>query len=312
MKVSIIVPTYNGEKTLKKCIASLTAQTYSDVEIIIVNDGSTDNTAIVATTLADTSESVQVIDCENNGVSVARNIGIEASTGDILMFVDSDDYVDPNYCQQAVDNMTKYGTDICIMGYLREEGSIIEKHVLSRKDGLMSKSEVMISTSDLDMGNFVWGKAFRAKLFKNIRFIKGKNYEDIQIFYQLVELATKISYCSVATYHYVQHANSIATTLSKQNIHDSFEAAAEQYEYFLKSYPQAAEAAQSYLMLASIRYCLYMSHDELYTDAQRYLKELPIPTGLRKKHRWPMALFKYLSFTWGIVRWGVQHLQPIK
>lgn len=312
MKVSIIVPTYNGGSTLKKCVTSLSAQTYTDIEIIIVNDGSTDNTATLATSLAHGDDRIQVITQENGGVSAARNTGIKAATGDILMFVDGDDYVDPDYCRLAVENMTTYESDICIMGYLREEGASIEKHLLAHPVGLMAKDEVMVKTSDLDMGNFVGCKAFRAYLFEHVQFLEGKNYEDIRIFYQLVELAAKISYCPVTTYHYVQHPNSIVTTLSKRNIRDSLEAATVQYEYFARNYPQAAQAAHEYLLVVAVRYCLYMEHDDLYNQAQRYLRELPIPAGLKKKYRWPMILFKRLPFTWGLVRWAAQRLQPAK
>lgn len=314
MKVSIIVPTYNGGSTLKKCVTSLSAQTYTDIEIIIVNDGSTDNTATLATSLAHGDDRIQVITQENGGVSAARNTGIKAATGGILMFVDGDDYVDPDYCRLAVENMTTYESDICIMGYLREEGASIEKHLLAHPVGLMAKDEVMVKTSDLDMGNFVGCKAFRAYLFEHVQFLEGKNYEDIRIFYQLVELAAKISYCPVTTYHYVQHPNSIVTTLSKRNIRDSLEAATVQYEYFARNYPQAAQAAHEYLLVVAVRYCLYMEHDDLYNQAQRYLRELPIPAGLKKKkkYRWPMILFKRLPFTWGLVRWAAQRLQPAK
>lgn len=312
MKVSIIIPVYNNASTLRRCVDSLSVQTYKDIEIIIVNDGSEDNTATVAATLAASDKRIQVINCKNGGLSVARNTGLTVATGDIIMFVDGDDYVDSDYCQQAVANMTKYGSDICIMGYLYEEEGVVEKHVLSKQVGLMSKNEVMIKVSDLNMGNFVWCKAFRAHLFNYVKFLEGKNYEDIHIFYQLAELANKISYCPITAYHYVQHANSIATTLSKRNIHDSFEAASTQYDYFIEHYPQAAEAAQKYLLLASVRYCLYMERDKLYTKAGEYLKKLPIPVDLEKKYRWPILLFRQMPFIWGGVRWGVQRFHSTK
>lgn len=312
MRVSIIVPVYNSAKTLKKCVESLIAQTYKDIEVIIVNDGSTDNTARIAEQVARIDKRIRVITRENGGLSAARNTGIAVATGDILMFVDGDDYVEPDHCQHVVTNMGEYNTDICVMGYLREEEDAVEKHILSRKAGLMTKDEVMVKASDLDMGNFICFKAFRFHLFDQIRFPEGKNYEDIRIFYQLVELASKISYCPVTTYHYVQHANSIVRTLSKRNIRDSFEASTIQYEYFVQNYPQAAKASQDHLLVVAVRYCLYMEHDELYTKAQSYLKKLPIPSGLNKKYRWPMILFKRLPFTWGLIRWGVQRLQPAK
>ena len=116
-KVSVIIPVYNVEKYLVECLNSVTNQTLKDIEIICVNDGSTDNSADILDNYAQKDSRIIVIHKENEGVSVARNLGIDKSTGEYLMFVDSDDILTLTACQKAYDTVTKDNSDMLIYGY---------------------------------------------------------------------------------------------------------------------------------------------------------------------------------------------------
>ena len=117
VKVSIIVPVYNVEKYLSKCLESLINQTLKDIEIICVNDGSTDNSLSILKEYANKDSRIKIIDKQNEGVSVARNTGIEVATGEYLIFVDSDDYLVENACEKALNTIEHNNSDICIFGH---------------------------------------------------------------------------------------------------------------------------------------------------------------------------------------------------
>ena len=123
-KVSIIVPVYNAEKTIERCVRSIQNQTYKNIEIILVNDGSTDDSLSLCYELQKQSDNILVIDKENSGVSDARNIGIEKSSGDYIQFVDSDDYIENNMSERLVELLETNQSDtvICSMVIQKEEG----------------------------------------------------------------------------------------------------------------------------------------------------------------------------------------------
>ena len=117
VKVSIIVPVYNVEKYLSTCLDSLINQTLTDIEIICVNDGSTDSSLAILKDFANKDSRIKILDKQNEGVSVARNLGIEVATGQYLMFVDSDDYLIENACEKALNIIEYDGSDICIFAH---------------------------------------------------------------------------------------------------------------------------------------------------------------------------------------------------
>ena len=115
--ISIIVPVYNSEKTLSRCVESLQAQTETELEILLVDDGSTDGSGDLCDAFAQADKRIQVIHKENNGVSSARNAGIRKAQGDYVQFVDSDDYVDPAYCRSMREALEQGGGRLAVCGY---------------------------------------------------------------------------------------------------------------------------------------------------------------------------------------------------
>lgn len=164
--ISIIVPVYNAEKTLGKCVNSLLAQTHSDLEIILVNDGSKDSSLTLCTKYAEKDGRIRVIDKPNGGVSSARNAGLDAATGDYIMFCDSDDWVEPDWCSTLYENRQQNGLTVCQVDDPNYESEVypVEKELLARKD-YMHRSMMMCA---------IYNKLFLKEIIdrNHIRFAK--------------------------------------------------------------------------------------------------------------------------------------------
>lgn len=179
VKVSIIVPVYNVEKYLSKCLESLINQTLKDIEIVCVNDGSTDNSLSILKEYANKDSRIKVIDKQNKGVSVARNLGIEVATGEYLMFVDSDDYLIENACEKALNTIEHNNSDICIFGhYDLVDGKLVKSSV--NKDIIKAQKQNNQTYTDFSIN--IWDKIYnREFLIRNsINFIPNlKTSEDV-------------------------------------------------------------------------------------------------------------------------------------
>lgn len=206
-KVSIIVPVYNTEKYLDKCLKSLVSQSYRNIEIIIVNDGSTDGSLeIINQYTSMYGEYIVAIDQENQGLSGARNTGIKCATGKYMAFIDSDDYVDKNYIMHLVEVAERENAEMVICGYqmVDEEGKLINRLIpLSYERNYREEWSCRIMAA-----------CFRLILRKvwyryNLNFVKGIWGEDIPIVFFLNAMCDKIAVAPYAEYFYVQHLGSI-------------------------------------------------------------------------------------------------------
>ena len=179
VKVSIIVPVYNVEKYLSKCLESLINQTLKDIEIVCVNDGSTDNSLSILKEYANKDSRIKIIDKQNEGVSVARNTGINAATGKYLMFADSDDYLVENACEKALNTIEHNNSDICIFGhYDLVDGKLVKSSV--NKDIIKAQKQNNQTYTDFSIN--IWDKIYnREFLIRNsINFIPNlKTSEDV-------------------------------------------------------------------------------------------------------------------------------------
>lgn len=217
-KVSIVIPVYNEEKYIANCIESVIGQTYRNIEIIIVNDGSTDQTYSICKEIAEQDIRINLIDIENSGVSTARNIGIENSTGDYITFVDSDDWIEPNMIELAVNKIQSENADVCMWSYFKnfvdKELSLPllyddDKIFINDKDLLFFKSINSSYKQSPKMHSVsagtTWCKLYRKSLLveHNIRFnpILTRAQDTVfsmNAFYH----ANKIVYFNKSLYHY--------------------------------------------------------------------------------------------------------------
>lgn len=216
-KISVIVPIYNTEEYLEKCIQSLINQTYSNLEIILVNDGSKDDCGKICEEYAKNDLRIKYIYQNNMGVSAARNTGLKEATGDFIAFVDSDDYIENNMYEILYNNIKETNSDISIVAsnYIKDNkvigvntNSDIKKKVLNTNEALK------IFFSPNDFGNGLCDKLISKQLFGEERFKDNvKNGEESYIIIKLLCNAKKIVYENKPLYNYVQRKNSSTHTV---------------------------------------------------------------------------------------------------
>ena len=205
-KVSIIVPIYNVEKYLRNCLDSLVNQSYKDIEILCINDGSKDNSQTIVDEYANKYQNVKSYIKENGGLSDARNYGITKATGDYYMFVDSDDYIEEDAIQLLANKAITENADIvvCNLDYVYEDGSIKLNDSLTFVDGSPKENNDLIF-----IANSACDKLFSKKLFENYKFPKGMWYEDLASIPTILASAKKITKVDKVLYHYFQRSGSI-------------------------------------------------------------------------------------------------------
>ena len=200
--ISVIVPVYNVEKQLPRCIQSLKRVAGDSVEIILVDDGSTDGSGSIMDAINDPS--FRVFHTENHGLSAARNYGIEQARGDWLMFVDSDDWVEPEFCKTPLLNAEKYHADLVAFGVRswkrgKEIGSSPWRKMSKRIKKVLNadtpERPVGIVTQEDAVqfgGAAVWNKLYRRELFDCVRYPEGRFFEDLATTHKLIYLAQRI------------------------------------------------------------------------------------------------------------------------
>lgn len=210
--ISVIVPVYKVEEYLSRCIDSILAQTYTDFELILVDDGSTDRCGVICDRYAEDDSRVIVIHKENGGVSSARNVGLDIAGGQYIVFVDSDDWVDHKMLEKKMRLMGIYNADIVEVGYCRvkeqtEFTDDAEEEIVVL-NGIRA-AESLYFTDTFYCNVMVWGKLYKAELFKNIRFPEGRYCEDLAVIYRLFVQSNVIVCCSNIAYFYFQSVESI-------------------------------------------------------------------------------------------------------
>lgn len=207
MKVSVIVPVYNVEEYIEKCLLSIKNQTLSDFECLIINDGTKDNSIDVAKNVVGDDERFKFFDKENGGLSDARNYGIEKASGEYLCFIDSDDYIDENLLELTYNMGKEYDSDIvCFdMYYVNEDGSLEYSWGSNYKGVSNYKENKEIIFSNNSANN----KIYKASFMKDKRFFKGMWYEDMAVIPTWIAKANNMAHVYKPLYYYVQRAGSI-------------------------------------------------------------------------------------------------------
>lgn len=215
--ISIIVPAYNGENTVEKTIRSILAQTYTNIEVIAVNDGSTDGTKAVLEKIAKQDERVKIVNKENGGVSSARNAGLKAAIGEYITFVDADDFVEADMYELLFGLMNEHNADIAHCGYKRIEDGQEVFATNSGKVTVQSHGEALACAIEgkLFTGG-VWNKLYKKSLFDNICFDETvKINEDILVNYLAFKNADRSVYTDSPKYIYNMRADSATHTVKK-------------------------------------------------------------------------------------------------
>lgn len=241
--ISIIVPVYNVEPFINRCVESLLAQTYTNIEILLIDDGSTDSSAEIADQYAERDDRIKVFHQPNGGISAARNKGLDVMTGDYVMFVDGDDFVSEDYCQVALDEAIEHQVDVVAFGYYLywEQGDILKPKVTSAPK-LLKKEEAireLIRRREV-MYNYAWNKIFKSWLFKDVRFPVGLSFEDVAIMHLVFDNMSTGVYLSnrILYYYRKDRQGSVTSSLrSTTSIHDRLVGEFQRLEFIRTHYP---------------------------------------------------------------------------
>lgn len=235
--VSIIVPIYNVEKFLKECLESIVNQTYRDLEIILVDDGSPDNCGKICDEYAEKDTRIKVIHKENGGVSSARNVGLSAVTGEYISFIDPDDVVSNDFIKKLLYLSQSNNCDIAECNFVSFENEIILDDSNLNVE-LVSPLDIQkeLFSDDSVKAVVLWNKIYKKYLFDNIQFPFGKINEDEYAMYRVIyNCKTKIAVTNESLYYYRTNHNSIMRRKYNVSRHDSIGACKEQKEFYMKN-----------------------------------------------------------------------------
>lgn len=241
-KVSVIIPIYNVEKYLPKCLDSIVGQTYKNLEIICVNDGSPDNSIDILNSYAAKDSRIVILNKENGGVSSSRNAGIRIATGEYIVFVDSDDWLDTDTIQSAVSSMEKDNVEMVFWGYVREFSGYSDEKKIFSSDKIFNKEEThniiqrrMIGLVDEELRNPenadalvpVWGKLFRTEIIRQnkLEFIDLKligTSEDAFFNLEYFMFINSCKFINKPYYHYRKDNESSLTTVNKPRLFEQW------------------------------------------------------------------------------------------
>lgn len=300
--VSIIVPVYKVEPYLTRCLDSLCRQNLNDIEILLIDDASPDRCGEICDAYAAKDVRFKVYHNEKNqGLSVARNIGIEHATTDYLMFVDSDDWVHEDFCKAAYECAIHYQADLVMFLYQRitkQENDEIKisanKPNCSMSSGYKTQHEAIDFL--LSVGNMAWNKLYRKELFHDITFPPGFLYEDVGTTYKTVWQAKNIYFLDNILYYHCYRLGSITTMKTEKSLNDWVQMFMLQYQD-LAAWGYPKEKLDASLIIIALSYCIQKKPDD--TDnyysffANVLLDSKHIPLTFTWKQKVLYVLFRY-------------------
>lgn len=238
--ISVIVPVYNIETYVEKCIRSIREQTYRNLEIIVVNDGATDQSGNICHKIADTDSRIQVIDQENGGLSEARNVGLRIAKGEYIAFIDGDDYIDAQMYEKLYARITSDQSELalCNIRYVDDEGQCLSAGNFDLNAGVLDEKTFWEGYhGNLHIPYVVaWNKLYKKEIFEDIAFDKGKIHEDEFILHKIISRCEKISVLTDPLYNYVQRSESIMGGAYNVKRLDAVEAFNIRLSYFAGKY----------------------------------------------------------------------------
>ena len=310
-KISIVVPVYNTAPYLHECVATLAAQTYKNLEILLVNDGSTDNSGEICDQWAVQDNRITVIHTENRGVSHARNLGIERASGAYISFVDSDDWVDRDYYDSMLKAVLDYGVEACLTGYT-EEGD--------RKRYIGNKTHHPIAGSSTDILRYmvltegektsffaIAAKLWKRSLLNDIRLREDIHVGEDSLFsWQVMRQARSAVYFPIYGYHYRQRSDSAIHSIHVEKTFSGIKA----FQYICENAKNISEELSKEGQLLYLRYIITVSKQILQSDRRDLIQELEKMVAEIRRNLW--LILRARSSSWRI-RMGCLYLcMPIK
>lgn len=300
-KISVIVPIYKVEDYLHRCVDSIINQTYTNLEIILVDDGSPDNCPMICDEYAKKDSRIRVVHKKNGGLSDARNAGLDIATGEYIMFIDSDDFVDIEMMESMMKNMIDNNVDmvVCNIKYVYEDREVVK---YNQADRILDRYEAMEEyLKDGVVQAVAWNKLYKKSLINNMRYKVGKTNEDEFFTYKVVDKTDKIYYNSKPFYNYIQRNSSIMGKYSIKRL-DGVEASYERLNFIKKKYPTLYEKEKkTFVNLCIYSYQMILKEPNLDKDKQgrkilnNYTKKIKFNKTELKNYSYKDKLKIYLS-----------------
>lgn len=291
MKISVIVPVYNMEKYLSKCIDSIINQTFSNLEIILVNDGSEDSSGEICEEYKIIDKRIIVIHKENGGLSSARNAGIEIASGELISFIDSDDWIESDFYKVLYDGIILNNADISVVHFIRiKDYEKIEFSTSTQTDWIsFNKIKAMetLLTNNL-IGHSAVNKLYKKDLFDGIKYPEGMLMEDKGTTYKLIHKSDKVAVNLSEKYHYYLREDSIMRSKFNDKNFDSLVFHAEMIQFIDESYPELSSVARGRYVHESIRMLLMMIRSN-YSVKEDFKKCIDI---IHKNRRYALGVSK--------------------
>lgn len=247
--ISIIIPVYKVEKYLEKCIESVLKQTYTNLQIILVDDGSPDNCGKICDEYAKKDSRIEVIHKANGGLSDARNVGISKAKGRYIGFVDSDDYIKENMYEILLNLIKKYDADVSICNlYDVIDGN---EYIRNKENGIREYSRLDILKEvllDKNIQSYAWNKLYKKELFDEVKYPIGKKYEDIGTTFYIFEKCNKIVVTSEPEYYYLKRSDSLVNNVTESTVFDYMELILQRYLYINDNIKELKQYNDYYLV----------------------------------------------------------------
>ncbi len=309
--ISVIVPIYNVEQYVEKCVESIMNQTYKDLEIILIDDGSTDGSGNICDEYAIKDSRIRVVHKENGGLSDARNAGIELAKGEFLSFVDGDDYIHPQMLEILYRNLMEQGCDISMCKFCHiTEDEIIDTVLISdlvRKEECSLKALVTNSSEIASACN----KLYKRTLFDDIRYPKGKLHEDEYVIHELLGKSEGIVISDAQLYFYVKREGSIMNVIRVTRIEHFMEAMMTRLQFLQEKNMLELQRFTIKMMIGHLEYLSRMAYEGKFQDKKKAvcaivqgINELKKSYGyvMNKKERRKLWVFAHFPKIWTIYK----------
>lgn len=281
-KISVIIPIYKVENYLKECLNSVVNQTYTNLEIILVDDGSPDNCPQICEDYASKDKRIKVIHKENGGLSSARNAGLEIATGEYIAFVDSDDWLELDMYELLLDELLKSNADVSICNPIFEGKG--KNNLCSNRTRVIDNKEEIFSLLTSNIRFEVWNKLFRKTVVSDTRFIIGQVYEDLNFDRNVFSQVNRIVYIDKSKYHYRVNRPGSTNSSFNPNRLCAFQEIDQYFTYFDEMKWDIPR--RRYLLLA-MNFCI-----NLYCSVSRLNAEKKYKIDLVKKYNIYYSEFK--------------------
>jgi glycosyltransferase involved in cell wall biosynthesis len=294
--ITVIIPVYNAEQYLDRCLSSILNNNYKNLEIILVDDGSKDNSGMICDRYAEKDSRFVVIHKSNGGTAAARNDALDIAQGEYIAFLDNDDYISPHFYKYMLQAIEDSGADIVVSEITREDNPAILTNQVYSKPVTVDKNKFILGTytGDWTRNTTPWNKLYKRELFSNIRFPLGKGYEDAYTTYRLLFAANSICLLNNTLYCWYQNEESYSSQKDKaEKLLYREEAIRLQSEFYTTSDYSHVKQAATVFYMRQLNFMLWqLDHEYIQSQSTLEVRQ-QFYKSLKKLYRRNKQLLPY-------------------